>query len=191
MAWRCANMCATERRAVAPLAWKLGLASTLMFALAVFAFPPLYDAACRLLGINGKNMNAASAVTAVDRSRLVDVEFLANVYRAHDTPLVFDAPRPYKRQIHPGEIIEVTYRARNTSPEVLWAQAVHSISPGPVSRYVKAIACFCFTKQKFEPGETRALTFAFSLSPEMPREQRTLSVSYTFFKLEHPPEHVP
>jgi cytochrome c oxidase assembly protein subunit 11 len=169
---------------------KLGLAGALMFAFAVFVLPPLYDAACRLLGINGKNVTVQAAPAAVvDRSRLVDVEFVANVYQG--TPLLFEAPSPAKRQVHPGEIVEVSYRARNLSDRVLWAQAVHSIIPGRYGRHVNVLACFCFQNQKFEPGEERTLTFGFTVSPELPPEQSTLSVSYTFFKLENPPEGNP
>jgi len=36
--------------------------------------------------------------------------------------------------------------------------------------------------------ELRVFTLVFSVSPKLPREHHVLSVSYTFFKLEHPPE---
>ena len=174
-------------RRVRRLAWKLGLASVLMLAFAVFAMPPLYDAACRLLGINGKTLNATPAVAAApDRARELRVEFLASVYRG--TPLEFYAPHPAARQMHPGEVMEVKYRARNLTDKALWAQAVHSVSPGELAKYVKTIACFCFEKQKFGPGEERTFTLAFSVSPELPAEHHVLSFSYTFFKLQTPPE---
>lgn len=169
------------------LVWKLGLASALMFGFAVFVLPPLYEIACDLLGINGKTLNQAPAVSAQpDETRELSVEFFAAAYQG--TPLEFEAPRPAVRKLHPGEVMEVTYRARNLSDEVLWAQAVHSVSPGEYARYVKTIACFCFDKQKFEPGEERVFTLAFSISPEIPAESYVLSFSYTFFKLENPPE---
>jgi cytochrome c oxidase assembly protein Cox11 len=37
-------------------------------------------------------------------------------------------------------------------------------------------------------GEERLLTLAFTVSPQLPPEQETLSISYTFFKLENPSE---
>ncbi len=177
-----------SRGAVNRLAWKLGVAGVLMFAFAVFVLPPLYDAACRLLGLNGKTLNATPAIaTAPDRRREMRVEFFASVYQG--TPLQFEAPRPAVRALHPGAVMEVTYRARNLSDQVLWAQAVHSVAPGALARYVKTIACFCFEKQKFAPGEERVFTLAFSLSPELPPEHHVASFSYTFFKLQNPPEH--
>lgn len=161
-----------------------------MFAVAVFMMPPLYEAACRLLGINGKNVTVQAAPAAVaDRSRLVNIEFVANVYRG--TPLQFEPPSPATRRVHPGQIVEVSYHARNLSDQVLWAQAVHSIIPGRYGRHVNVLACFCFDNQKFEPGEARTLTFGFTVSPELPPEQSTLSISYTFFKLDNPPEDSP
>jgi len=160
-----------------------------MFSFAVFVLPPLYDAACRLFGINGKTLNAAPSAVAIDRTRDVTVEFLANVYAG--TPLEFHPPHPPARAVHPGSRTVVAYTARNLTHRPLWAQAVHSISPGEVGRYLTAIECFCFKQQKFEPGEKRELTFAFSVSPELPREYSTLSVSYTFFKLTAPPEKKP
>lgn len=161
-----------------------------MFGFAVFVLPPLYDAACRLLGLNGRNITVQAAPAAsVDRSRTVSVEFVANVYEG--TPLEFEAPTPAIRRVHPGEIVEVSYRARNLTEQTLWAQAMHNIVPGRYGRHVNVLACFCFDNQKFEPGEERTLTFGFTVSPELPPEQRTLSVSYTFFKLENPPEESP
>lgn len=168
-------------------ALKLGLIAVAMLGFAVFALPPLYDLACRVFGINGKNLNAGAVQSqGVDRVREVTVEFVANVYQG--TPLEFQAPSPFKVSVHPGQLTVVTYLARNLTDRPLWAQAVHSISPGEVSKYVTAVECFCFKKQKFEPGEERKLSFAFSVSPQLPPRYSTVSVSYTFFKLNNPPE---
>lgn len=176
-----------QRRRTRRLAWMLALIVPLMFGFAWFVMPPLYDLACRAFGINGKLLSGApTAVSATDTTRDVTVEFLANVYQG--TPLEFRAPRPYKVGVHPGQHTIVAYIARNLTDRPLWAQAVHSISPGELSKYVTAVECFCFKQQKFAPGEERKLTFAFSVSPQLPPEYSTLSVSYTFFKLTDPPE---
>lgn len=164
-------------------ALKLAFVGVGMFAFAVFLLPPLYDWACQVLGINGKSIGTVEAEpVAVDQSRQVTVEFLANVYQG--TPLEFKAPSPSKIKVHPGEVTEVSYTARNLSGEPLWVQAVHSIVPSSVGKHVNVLACFCFDEQKFEPGEARELTFAFQVSPKLSQAQETISVSYTFFKLE-------
>jgi cytochrome c oxidase assembly protein subunit 11 len=179
-----------QRRRVRRTIWRLALFVPLMFGFAWFVMPPLYDIACRAFGINGKSLSGApAAVSATDTTRDVTVEFLANVYQG--TPLEFRAPRPYKVGVHPGQHTVVAYIARNLTDRPLWAQAVHSISPGETGKYVNAVECFCFKQQKFAPGEERKLTFAFSVSPQLPPEYSTLSVSYTFFKLTDPPEKKP
>jgi cytochrome c oxidase assembly protein subunit 11 len=172
------------------LALKLGLVAVAMFLFALFALPPLYDIICQVFGIGGKSLGAGTAQTrAVDRSRDVTVEFLADVYQG--TPLDFRAPSPFKATVHPGQLTAATYLARNLTDRPLWAQAVHSISPGEVGKFMNAVECFCFKKQKFEPGEERRLSFAFSVSPQLPTRYTTISVSYTFFKLNTPPEDKP
>lgn len=168
-------------------ALKLLTAAVGMFAFAVFLLPPLYDFACEVLGINGKNVSTAEAATGpIDWSREVTVEFVANTFEP--AVLDFRAPSPSKIRVHPGRLKEVSYTARNRTDEVLWVQAIHSIVPGQHGKHVNVIECFCFTAQKFEPGEERKLTFGFTISPKLPPEQGVLSVSYTFFKLNNPPE---
>lgn len=170
------------------LAWKLALVGAGMFAFAVFLLPPLYDVICDVLGINnGSSLSTAQTESVqVDQSRQVTVEFVANTYQG--TPLDFRAPSPSRFKVHPGELTEVTYTARNLSDQAVWVQAVHSIVPGLASKHVEVLQCFCFDKQRFEAGESRDLTFAFYISPELSPRHPTVSVSYTFFKLESPPE---
>lgn len=50
-------------------------------------------------------------------SRKIDIELLAGVCQAQNTPLQFEAPKPKpsRRSVHPGEIVETTYRLRNSA----------------------------------------------------------------------------
>lgn len=167
---------------------KLALACVAMFGFAIFVLPPMYYKLCEVLGINGRGLlgSQQAAAVEVDESRQVAVEFVANVYQG--TPLEFHAPDPSKFKVHPGALTEVTYTARNLSDQVVWVQAVHSMLPGLAGKHINIMECFCFEKQMFEPGEERKLTFAFFISPELPPIHNTVSVSYTFFKLENSPE---
>ena len=122
----------------------------------------------------------------IDESRQGAVDFLANTYQG--MPLEFRAPSPSKFEVHPGELTEVTYTARNFTDQAGWVQAVHSIVPGLASQHVEVLQCFCFEQQKFEAGELRELTFASFIAPEMSPRHGAVSVSYTFFQLENPPE---
>ena len=58
------------------------------------------------------------------------------------------------------------------------------MAPGPAARHFQKVECFCFNRQKFEPGEERAMPVIFTIDPELPPEVRTVTLSYTFFKLD-------
>ncbi|MBS1247985.1 MAG: Cytochrome oxidase biosis protein Cox11-CtaG, copper delivery to Cox1, partial [Proteobacteria bacterium] len=46
------------------------------------------------------------------------------------------------------------------------------------------VECFCFNRQAFQAGEERAMPVTFIIDPELPPEVRTVTLSYTFFKLD-------
>lgn len=153
----------------------IGLA---MFAFG-FALVPLYDAFCAVTGFGGKTANAAVAVVeAPDPTRTVRVEFVASVARG--APWVFE-PEVSHLEVHPGQIYETYFRARNLSGAHLVAQAVPSVAPGQAARYFNKTECFCFTSQEYQPNEERELKLAFMVAPELPRSVDTLSLSYTYF----------
>lgn len=164
-------------------ALKIALIIPVMFAFAVVVMPPLYDIACKYLGINGKGINTGSSeAMTLDKSRQINVEFIANVYEG--TSMSFTAPQPRKLKVHPGELVQVSYQAQNLAKEDILAQAVHSISPGYAAKHINLMECFCFQKQEYRAGETRELPLAFTISPELPKDISTLSISYTFFMLD-------
>jgi len=155
-----------------------------MFAFAIVVLPPIYNIACSALGLNGRGALGSSGGggAQVDTSRSVQVEFSASVNQG--TPFRFTAPEDAKRQIHPGELVHATYRAKNLSDEPVQIQAVHSIIPGLASRHIDLMQCFCYNKQTFQPGEERQMPVAFKVSPDLPEKEETLTFSYTFFRLE-------
>lgn len=181
-------MHAPEPPRVSGLAVALGAVSLLMFGFALFVLPVIYDHAGHTFGINGKNLSRApTTLPAVDVSRKIDIEILAGVYQAQDTPLEFDAPKPSTRSVHPGEIVETTYRVRNRSDRILLARATPSVTPGEAARHVMVLECFCFGQQQFGPKEERELAFTFFVSPTLPKERTVLSVAHTFFGIENSP----
>jgi cytochrome c oxidase assembly protein subunit 11 len=54
-----------------------------MFCFGVFVLPPIYDAMCRVFGINGKTADAYQGVQTQDDSRQVRVQFLATNAAGH------------------------------------------------------------------------------------------------------------
>lgn len=160
---------------------RLGMAALLMFGFG-FALVPLYDVFCDITGINGKTgrieLEEALSQT-VDADREVTVEFLATVHS--DLPWEF-RPVVKKIKVHPGEVTEVNYYARNMTNAVITGQAVPSLAPGLAAKYFSKTECFCFTRQALGPGEAKEMPLRFIVDPELPENVRTVSLSYTFFQ---------
>ena len=160
---------------------RLGIAALLMFGFG-FAMVPLYDVFCDITGLNGKTgrieLEEALSQT-VDEDREVTVEFLATVHS--DLPWEF-RPMVKKVKVHPGEVIEVNYFARNKTGEVVTGQAVPSLAPGLAAKYFSKTECFCFTRQALGPGEGKEMPLRFIVDPELPANVRTVSLSYTFYQ---------
>jgi cytochrome c oxidase assembly protein subunit 11 len=145
---------------------------------------PLYDVFCDITGINGKTgrIELEEALSQqVDEDRLVTVEFLAMVNS--DLPWEF-RPMIRKIRVHPGEITEVNYYARNKTDHPVAGQAVPSLAPGLAAKYFNKTECFCFTRQSLGPGEGKKMPLRFVVDPELPDNIRTVSLSYTFYQAE-------
>ena len=162
---------------------RLGMAALLMFGFG-FAMVPLYDVFCDITGINGKTGRIAQEEAlsqVVDKDRLVTVEFLATVHS--DLPWEFK-PMVRKIKVHPGEITEVNYYARNKTDKLVAGQAVPSLAPGLAAKYFNKTECFCFTRQALGPGEGKEMPLRFIVDPALPENIRTVSLSYTFYQTE-------
>ena len=162
---------------------RLGMAALLMFGFG-FAMVPLYDVFCDITGINGKTGRIAQEEALsqrVDKDRLVTVEFLATVHS--DLPWEF-RPMVRKIKVHPGEITEVNYYARNKTDQLVAGQAVPSLAPGLAAKYFNKTECFCFTRQTLGPGEGKEMPLRFVVDPALPENVRTVSLSYTFYQTE-------
>jgi cytochrome c oxidase assembly protein subunit 11 len=144
-----------------------------------FALVPLYDVFCEITGFGGKTASAAVAVVeAPDPNRTVRVEFVSSVARG--TPFTL-TPEVSHMEVHPGQLYETHFRARNLTASSLVAQAVPSVAPGPAARYFNKAECFCFTSQAFAPHEEQDLKLQFMVATELPPHVDTLSLSYTYF----------
>jgi cytochrome c oxidase assembly protein subunit 11 len=146
-----------------------------------FALVPLYDVFCEITGLNGKTgvVEASELDGRVDQERLVTVEFVASVNSR--LPWKF-TPERRQMQVHPGEIYEAKFVARNLASEAMIGQAVPSVAPATASRYFNKTECFCFSQQRFEAGEERRLPVRFVIDRALPSNIGTVTLSYTFFK---------
>ncbi len=148
-----------------------------------FAMVPLYDVFCDITGLNGKTANEAAVVTdsTVDRQRTVTVQFVASVNAG--SPWEF-TPEAATLEVNPGEFYQTYFRARNMSGQALVGQAIPSVAPGLAARHFQKIECFCFNRQDFAAGEGRDMPLVFRVDPQLDPEIRTITLSYTFFKLD-------
>lgn len=159
---------------------RLTLIVTGVMFLFVFALVPLYSVLCDVTGLNGKTRNERAAVadTAPDMSRTVTVEFLASVNES--MPWDFE-PSVTRMKVHPGQVRQTSFIARNRTDEAMVGQAIPSVSPGLAALHFKKTECFCFTEQKFEPGEQREMPLVFMVDKDLPEEISTVTLAYTFF----------
>ena len=162
-----------------------------------FALVPLYNVLCEATGFNGKTgggkegfgvgglaVSTAAPLSSIDRNRLVTVEFTGTVMPG----LPWDIrPLTPTLDTHPGEMQQVRFLVRNTSDRTIVGQAVPSVSPGQAAKHFQKIECFCFTQQGLAPGEARELPLVFIIKPDMDRDIRNITLSYSFYSLETPP----
>jgi cytochrome c oxidase assembly protein subunit 11 len=148
-----------------------------------FALVPMYNIACeKVFGIKLDNTASAAPApagkAAVDEKRTVQVFFDASVNSK--LPWRF-TPNQASMQVVPGRIYEASYSARNTADFATVGNAAPSIAPNQYSGFFSKTECFCFTEQALQAGESKVLPVRFMVSPDLPAETSTLTLSYTFF----------
>ena len=147
----------------------------------VFAFSlvPLYNLICNVTGLNGKtNSVADQSSLKIDASRWVKVEFTSTVMPGLGWNFY---PNQSNVNVHPGEIMSVTFTAKNITNEDVVGQAIPSVSPGQASPYFKKIECFCFKNQKLRAGEKKTFPMRFYVSTNLPQDIKTVTLSYAFY----------
>ena len=174
---------AKRRSANRRLGLRLAVVVVAMFGFGFAILPMLYEAVCQLTGLGGKPAVAqeSSLDAAVDANRLVTVQFLGTVNSALPWEV---RPSVAQMQIHPGQIYETTYFARNLSSGGTVGTATPTITPSKAALYFTKTECFCFSQQAFEGGEGREMAVRFVVDSGLPPEVRTIVLSYTFFNAE-------
>ena len=146
-----------------------------------FAMVPLYDLLCSVTGLNGSTtgriQDEAVLSSRIDFNRIITVEFDAT--NNADLPWEFH-PTVKKVEVHPGEIKEVSYYVKNNANHAIVAQAIPGITPWQATNHFNKTECFCFAQQKLEPGEGKEMTLRFVIDPDLPKEFKTITLSYTF-----------
>jgi cytochrome c oxidase assembly protein subunit 11 len=174
------------RRLNRDMLFKLALFVFMMGGFA-YAMVPMYKSICEALGVNviargdagsAYGTKASAINTQVDLTRDVSVEFDANVRG----PWEFH-PEQNAVTVHPGQLTTVMYEFRNTQPRTMTAQAIPSYAPGVAASHFTKVECFCFKQQTLAPGESRRWPVIFVVDDKLPRDVKTITLSYTFFEV--------
>jgi cytochrome c oxidase assembly protein subunit 11 len=161
---------------------KLVVIAVLMFGFG-YSLVPIYKKICEITGINVLTPKDAEVEktmqnTQIDKSRTVTIEFDAN---AHG-PWRF-RPTVNTLDVHPGEMAQVVYEVVNTQARSIDAQAIPSYAPLQAGGYFKKLECFCFQQQTMKPNEAKQMPVVFYIDPDLPRDVKVITLSYTFFEI--------
>jgi cytochrome c oxidase assembly protein subunit 11 len=62
-------------------------------------------------------------------------------------------------------------------------QAIPSFAPQQAAAHFQKLECFCFKQQTLAAHETRRFPVVFFIDPALPKDVRTITLSYTFFEV--------
>ncbi|MEQ1559225.1 MAG: cytochrome c oxidase assembly protein [Methyloglobulus sp.] len=145
-----------------------------------YALVPLYDVLCDLTGINGKAKSLATEEIPykVDMARDINIELVTSLNES--TPMRFHAETK-QLKVHPGEYHTVYFYGQNQTDKILEARAIPSFTPSIAAEYFHKVVCFCLNQQTFKPNESKRMAMRFAVKPDLPKELKTITLSYTFF----------
>ncbi|MFP3038325.1 MAG: cytochrome c oxidase assembly protein [Candidatus Hodgkinia cicadicola] len=129
---------------------------------------------CFVIARNYKKMCASSASSTRNLSRQVretklNVSFLAQ----NDKQLSWILkPNTAWVSLAVGEIIRVSYTARNATAQPAVGKATYSVAPPIAGKYFSKVQCFCFKRIYIPPKTTINLPLVFYISPEICSDER-------------------
>lgn len=160
---------------------KLLVVAVMMFGFG-YALVPIYKQICELTGVNLLTPKDATLDevknTQIDTTRTITIEFDANA----QGPWRF-RPTVASMQVHPGEMAQIVYEVVNTQARSIDAQAIPSYAPQQASAHFKKVECFCFKQQTLGPNEAKQMPVVFYVDPALPKDVKTITLSYTFFEI--------
>ena len=163
---------------------KLSVVALAMFGFG-YALVPIYKAVCDALGINVLSLSELQSGAGpgpsngqVDASRTVTIEFDANARGPWDFK-----PAQASMEVHPGQVATVMYEFRNRQNRTMAAQAIPSYAPAVAMSHFNKLECFCFSEHVLKPGESKQWPVVFVIDPKLPKDVKTITLSYTFFEV--------
>lgn len=161
---------------------KLSALAVGMFIFALYGLPPLYDAFCEWTGLNGKGglVAAEDIPNRIVEDREVRVTFVAS--HNEQMPWAFKPNDPVM-VVHPGEVVNTTFFAKNTTEQEMVSRAIPSFVPSTAADYFKKVECFCFDNQILAAGESTDMGIQFYVDPDLPKSINNITLSYTIFDI--------
>lgn len=154
---------------------------------AAYAAVPLYRLFCQTTGYGG-----TPKITAVNDAKILDrtIEVRLDANVAPGMSWEFK-PRQNSVTVRLGETVLVYYQATNTGNTTTYGSATYNVAPDASGAYFNKIACFCFTEQKLEPGQTVDMPVTFFVDPALVDDRDTaklpvITLSYTFYPMDKP-----
>ncbi len=157
---------------------KLLLVTVMMFGFG-YALVPLYKKICETAGLTELARADVLGNTQVDTSRWITLHLDANT---RGLSWEFE-PLQKEVRVHPGQLVQVTYRVKNTSDSAVVGQAIPAYGPSFAGNYVRKLECFCFVRQELKPHEAREMPVQLLIDSTLPKDVNVITLSYTFFEV--------
>ena len=150
-----------------------------------FAAVPLYDLFCRVTGFGGTTQ-ISKDIPKIVLDKKISVRFDTNVNKL---PWNFKI-KENVIDVKIGQVSRAQFEVENYGDETTYGVASFNVSPSSFGQYFAKIGCFCFEKQKLDPGEKVKYMLTFFLDPEIVNDLSTkniedVTLSYTFFPSEY------
>lgn len=152
-----------------------------------YASVPLYRLFCQATGYGGTPQRASEAAAAgvkVASGRTMSVRFDANV--DPNMPWQF-RPRQTTQTVAIGARTLAIFEAHNKSDQVITGAASFNVAPDEAARYFTKVACFCFTQQTLQPGQSVSMPVSYYVDPKILEDKdlkglEQITLSYTFHR---------
>lgn len=146
-----------------------------------FAAVPLYRIFCAATGLTGTTQVAAQGATAQGK-RHFRVRFDTSV--ASGLPVSFEPEVP-SVEVRTGQTATAFFKLTNRAAHPVSVRASYNVAPFVMGLYFDKIACFCFSEQHLEPGQTLEMPVVFFLDPALEKDETIagideLTLSYTY-----------
>ncbi|MEY3995912.1 MAG: hypothetical protein RL344_255 [Pseudomonadota bacterium] len=155
-----------------------------------YALVPIYRAICDITGINvlalqdefKKDDSNTIKNTQIDISRIVTIDFDSNDISHHKAVWRFK-PAQRSIKVYPGQLVTVQYELKNLQNRPIVGQAIPSYLPARATNYFNKLECFCFKQQTLQPNEVKTFPVVFTISPNISKDIKSITLSYTFFEV--------